>query len=141
MACSFAHTDMFSSELARIRVAKREEAGIDVPMVCQLCRRPACIDACPTGALGRDRDDGHITVDESRCTGCGLCAGACPHLAIAYHPETEMPLICDLCGGEPACVKRCVVGAIRFEKPGRDLARRRVDLATVRSSAGGEGPQ
>jgi anaerobic carbon-monoxide dehydrogenase iron sulfur subunit len=135
MACSFAHTDTFSSDLARIRIAKKEEVGMDVPIVCQMCWRPACVDACPVGALERDDRLGHIILDESRCTGCGLCTQACPHLAVSSHPETGMPLICDLCGGEPACVERCVVRAIRFEQPDRALARRRVQLAATRTAA------
>jgi hypothetical protein len=34
---------------------------------------------------------------------------------VALHPETGLALICDLCGGDPACVKRCATGAIAWE--------------------------
>jgi Fe-S-cluster-containing dehydrogenase component len=30
------------------------------------------------------------------------------------HPETGLALICDLCGGDPACVKRCATRAIQY---------------------------
>jgi Fe-S-cluster-containing dehydrogenase component len=32
------------------------------------------------------------------------------------HPETDRVVICDLCGGDPACVKRCATGAIVYEE-------------------------
>lgn len=129
MACSFFHTDTFSYDLSRIHISKVEEEGIDVPLVCRMCRRPACVDSCPTGALSRLPKEGVIALDADLCAGCGICADACPHLAISYHPQAGTPLICDLCGGDPACVKRCVVGAIRYEKAGNRLARDRTELA------------
>jgi Fe-S-cluster-containing dehydrogenase component len=39
---------------------------------------------------------------------------ACPFGVVVLHPETGLPLICDLCGGEPACVVRCATGAISY---------------------------
>jgi ferredoxin len=33
---------------------------------------------------------------------------------VVLHPETGLPLICDLCDGDPACVKRCPTGAISY---------------------------
>lgn len=41
------------------------------------------VKACPNGALGAD-EHGLITVDESKCTGCGLCVKACPARAILF---------------------------------------------------------
>ncbi len=140
MACSFSHTDMFSSDLSRIHIAKREDKGIDHPIVCQTCEHPPCVEVCPVDALAKDQKDGHIIVDEDACIGCGLCAGECPYLAISYHLETAVPLICDLCDGDPACVKRCVTKAIRFENPANQLARQRGDLASKLSDKG-EGSQ
>ncbi len=128
MACSFEHTDKFSSDLARIHVAKDEQQGLDVPFLCRMCAEPECVSSCPTGALSRT-ECGIIAVDEGSCIGCGLCADACPHGAVVYHPEESFPLICDLCQGSPACVDRCVSGALRYEEPGKSLSRRRQSLA------------
>jgi Fe-S-cluster-containing hydrogenase component 2 len=41
------------------------------------------------------------------------------------HPETGMALICDLCGGDPACVKRCATGAIVYAERGAGARARR----------------
>ena len=131
---------MFSSDLARIHIAKREDRGIDRPIVCQTCQHPPCVEVCPVDALARDQEDGHIIVDDEACIGCGLCAQACPYLAISYHRETSVPLICDLCDGDPACIKRCVTRAIRFEDPSSQLARQRNQLAGKISSNREESP-
>lgn len=139
MACSFFHTDQFSSDLSRIRIAKDEGRGLDFPVVCQACSRAPCVQVCPTGALSRSGQDGHIQVDDSECIGCQLCAEACPHEAINFHPATGVALICDLCGGEPRCVDRCVFAAIRYEREDRHRARRRLRLA--RRLTGEEGVQ
>jgi Fe-S-cluster-containing hydrogenase component 2 len=37
---------------------------------------------------------------------------------VALHPETGLALVCDLCGGDPACVKRCATGAIVYHDVG-----------------------
>jgi Pyruvate/2-oxoacid:ferredoxin oxidoreductase delta subunit len=42
------------------------------------CRR--CVDACPTRAWVID--DERLGIDPARCDGCGLCAPACPQVAI-----------------------------------------------------------
>jgi len=137
VACSFAHTDLFSPDLARIRVAKNEHRGLDFPITCRMCARPMCVEVCPTDALARDPADRHIMVDDDECVGCGLCADACPHSAIQFHPETGVPLICDLCGGDPACVKRCVLGAIRFERNANLRSRKRLELGEKVTGKGG----
>jgi hypothetical protein len=36
------------------------------------------------------------------------CQEACPAKYIRGNPDTGQPLICDLCGGEPSCVKACM---------------------------------
>lgn len=48
------------------------------------------------------------------CIGCGVCADACPFGMVAFRGDDGPPLICDLCGGEPACVGRCATGAIVY---------------------------
>ena len=48
-----------------------------------------------------------MLVDESKCTGCGDCVRACPGKVMRLHPRTSKAMVCDLCGGEPECVKAC----------------------------------
>jgi Fe-S-cluster-containing hydrogenase component 2 len=53
----------------------------------------------------------------------------------ALHPETGTAIICDLCGGDPACVKRCATGAIVYAE-GDAGARARREALTLASVAG-----
>ena len=53
-----------------------------VPIGCQHCDEPPCMDVCPTTAT-RKRADGIVTVDYDLCIGCGYCMVACPYQARA----------------------------------------------------------
>jgi carbon-monoxide dehydrogenase iron sulfur subunit len=70
--------------------------------------------ACPTGALYKEQVTGAVRLYSAECIGCSACADACPFGMASLHPETGLPLICDLCNGDPACVKRCATGAIVY---------------------------
>jgi len=39
---------------------------------------------------------------------------ACPFGAIYVHEDYDLPIICDMCGGDPECVKKCPTGALRL---------------------------
>ena len=112
VACVAEHEGRFGTAAARIRVAKIDALGVDRPHVCRLCRRPPCVAACPTQALTRDDDLGAVILDPDECIGCSACVDDCPFGMISLHRETGLPLVCNLCGGDPACVKRCATGAI-----------------------------
>ncbi len=91
-------------------------------ITCQQCERPACLRACPVHpkALTRDAVTGVVSVDESRCTGCGECVVACPYGAMGYDPTGHHAVKCDLCaarrdrGAGPACASVCPTRAISF---------------------------
>jgi carbon-monoxide dehydrogenase iron sulfur subunit len=114
LVCSFERSGVFNPKKSAIRVVKEDLMGLDGPLVCQFCRNPQCVAACPEGALAKDPTLGFITVDETKCTGCRLCEEACPFGAVSFHPEVDKPIICNLCGGKPACVEWCDVGALAF---------------------------
>ncbi|MEM0217742.1 MAG: 4Fe-4S dicluster domain-containing protein [Candidatus Nezhaarchaeales archaeon] len=79
--------------------------------VCRICEEKPCIKACPTGAL---RFNGRwIEVDETLCTLCRACASVCPFEAIFFHRDVKGPLICNLCGGDPQCVKMCPMEVLK----------------------------
>ena len=86
---------------------------------CRHCSHPPCIQACPTKAI-KKRPDGIVFIDQSLCTGCQLCADACPYKAISFHPYQHWAEICDLCvnrldeGLSPFCVQHCMSGALFF---------------------------
>jgi phenylacetyl-CoA:acceptor oxidoreductase subunit 1 len=51
-----------------------------VPVGCQHCDEPPCLDVCPTTAT-KKRADGIVTIDYDICIGCAYCAVACPYQA------------------------------------------------------------
>ena len=62
------------------------------------------------GALTISKETGAVLVDKELCTGCGKCIDECPGRIPHMHPSENYVLICDLCGGEPRCVKVCREG-------------------------------
>ncbi len=65
----------------------------NLPVMCQHCERPPCVDVCPTGASFR-RADGIVLVDKHICIGCRYCMMACPYKARSFIHE-------DLTGQKP----------------------------------------
>jgi molybdopterin-containing oxidoreductase family iron-sulfur binding subunit len=98
--------------------------GFSLPMMCQHCETPPCVDVCPTGASFK-RKDGIVLVDKHTCIGCRYCMMACPYKARSFeHEEVEGQRsyaprgkgtveACTLCvhrvdeGQQPACVDAC----------------------------------
>jgi carbon-monoxide dehydrogenase iron sulfur subunit len=107
LICSFVHTDAFSYDDARLKVAKNESRGQSMPQVCRNCEDPPCIPACPVEAIRCDPGNQWVILDEGACTGCGACVDACPYRAIHLHPTSGIAIKCDFCGGDPQCVKVC----------------------------------
>lgn len=57
-----------------------------LPMLCQHCEKPPCVDVCPTGASFK-RADGIVLVDKHICIGCRYCMMACPYKARSFIHE------------------------------------------------------
>lgn len=57
-----------------------------LPLMCQHCEHPPCVDVCPTGASFR-RADGIVLVDRHTCIGCRYCMMACPYKARSFVHE------------------------------------------------------
>ena len=57
-----------------------------LPMLCQHCEHPPCVDVCPTGASFK-RADGVVLVDKHTCIGCRYCVIACPYKARSFVHE------------------------------------------------------
>ncbi len=58
-----------------------------VPVGCQHCDEPPCMEVCPSTAT-KKRADGIVTIDYDLCIGCAYCAVACPYQA---RYKTERP--------------------------------------------------
>ncbi|MCF6303062.1 MAG: 4Fe-4S dicluster domain-containing protein [Devosiaceae bacterium] len=130
---------------------------VSLPMMCQHCESPPCVDVCPTGASFK-RADGIVLVDKHICIGCRYCMMACPYKARSFvHeevPEEDKTVnaprgkgtveSCTLCvhrvdrGDIPACAIACGEtgnGAILFGDlmdPNSEIS---IQLATYQSSA------
>jgi Fe-S-cluster-containing hydrogenase component 2 len=111
VVCSVQHDGELNLGRSRIKIVKWEEEGLDVPVVCQHCEVPVCAENCPTGALYKDERAGCVLYRKESCIGCKLCFLVCPTGGIGLDPE-EGILKCDLCGGDPQCVKFCSPRAI-----------------------------
>jgi carbon-monoxide dehydrogenase iron sulfur subunit len=82
------------------------------PNVCLQCETPHCVLVCPTGALNKDLNSGVVELTEEKCVGCKMCLVVCPFGAISM--VNSVPIKCDLCGGDPMCVKFCRAGALTY---------------------------
>lgn len=126
-----------------------------LPMMCQHCAEPPCVDVCPTGASMK-RADGIVLVDRHICIGCRYCMMACPYKARSFvhqpltqqNPEVPRGIgcveSCTLCvqridrGRLPACVEACPEKAMLFgdlEDPNSEIARRAASAATTQVRA------
>ena len=126
-----------------------------LPMLCQHCAKPPCVDVCPTGASFK-RADGIVLVDRHICIGCRYCMMACPYKARSFvHEEhhDQNPDVprgkgcvesCNMCvtrvdaGQLPACVEECRNGAMLFgdlNDPNSEISKRVATYATTQVRA------
>ena len=89
--------------------------------VCRHCDDPACVMACPDGAIIKD-SNGVVIMESADCTGCQSCIEACPYAAIAFDECAGVAQKCNLChhrvekGLIPACADNvCLAHCIIFE--------------------------
>jgi len=106
IVCSLKHEGTVWPEASRIRVFM-PIPGAEFPQLCVQCHDYPCVGACPEKALSVDDETGAVIVDVDKCTACGVCIDTCPGRIPRIHPKGEYVIICDLCGGDPECVKVC----------------------------------
>ncbi|MHB8205429.1 MAG: 4Fe-4S dicluster domain-containing protein [Desulfomonilaceae bacterium] len=118
--CSLKHEGVCCPSKGRVHVVKWEDEGIFVPINCMRCEKPACEIACPKRATFRNFSTGAMEVDPFRCIGCLNCVFACPFGATFVNQDTGHVLKCDLCDGDPTCVKVCPTGALTYEEVSKE---------------------
>ncbi len=126
-----------------------------LPMMCQHCEHPPCVDVCPTGASFK-RDNGVVLVDKHICIGCRYCMMACPYKARSFVHETvenQKPHAprgkgtvesCTFCvhkldqGEQPVCAVGCSQEAILFgdlNDPESALSKRLKEVSSMQLRA------
>ena len=89
-------------------------------MSCHHCAHPACLEACPVGAIEKRGEDGVVLIDQNACVGCKYCSTACPYGAPQFNETTGKTEKCTFCvhrldeSLEPACVTSCLGGALQW---------------------------
>lgn len=139
-ACEQACEDRYG--VKRLSLNGRILGGLDFVDACHTCFDQRCIDPCNFDAISFDAQRKEVLIKEDACTGCTLCAKACPYDAIEMHELDDTPLLklrlqkenklghgegtprkarlrriaskCDHCAfyGDQACVSACPTGAL-----------------------------
>jgi Fe-S-cluster-containing hydrogenase component 2 len=129
LVCSVVHEGVSNPSRSRIHVIKWESEGIYIPMACQQCADAPCMAVCPVKALGREKKLDYVEVDYELCIGCRLCVAVCPFGAMSFDAKDSKVIKCDLCDGDPTCVRFCEVKALEFLDAGQVAALKRRDAA------------
>lgn len=89
-----------------------------VAATCNHCETPACMTACPVGAIVKDEKFGNVYIDQDTCSGAGACVDACPYGVPILLEEEAKGAKCDMCADRiaadlrPICVEACPVRAL-----------------------------
>jgi formate dehydrogenase iron-sulfur subunit len=107
-----------------IQFAEREtETGLEWLLrkdQCMHCEDPGCLRACPAPGVIVQYANGIVDVNPDACIGCGYCETGCPFDVPKISNKTSKMSKCTLCvdrvtgGLEPACVKACPTGCLKF---------------------------
>ena len=126
MACSLSKFGECNPKKAAISVVRDEFLRYELPIVCSQCEDPVCMKFCHQNAYSID-EDGVVIRDDDKCIGCRMCAVLCPYNAITTL-DGEI-IKCDLCDGDPKCVKYCSTEALQYLEETEDLEKRRREMA------------
>ena len=90
-----------------------------LPRICEHCINPACVSACPSGAMYKREEDGIVLVDQNACRAWRHCVTSCPYKKVYFNWKTHKAEKCNLCfprleNGQPTICSETCVGRIRY---------------------------
>ncbi|MBM7717135.1 nitrate reductase beta subunit [Bacillus thermophilus] len=90
-----------------------------LPRICEHCMNPACVSACPSGAMYKREEDGIVLVDQNACRAWRHCVTSCPYKKVYFNWKTHKAEKCNLCfprleNGQPTICSETCVGRIRY---------------------------
>ena len=138
LVCSVFHEQVSNPSRSRIKVIKWESEGLYIPMSCQQCEDAPCMNVCPVKAISLDDGLGYMKVDYDVCIGCRACVAVCPFGAMSFDVIDKRVFKCDLCEGEPQCVRFCDEKAVDYVEGDRVSIFKKREAATRLSVAGKE---
>jgi Fe-S-cluster-containing hydrogenase component 2 len=128
IACSLKHHGECNPKKGAISILRDEFERYETQFVCLQCEDPECVSVCMKDAIKKDEDN-IIRIDEDKCIGCRMCVIACPYGgALSFKGDI---IKCDLCDGDPVCIKYCSTDAIVYEEETEEIMQRRKKLVNA----------
>ncbi|OKK01320.1 nitrate reductase subunit beta [Amycolatopsis sp. CB00013] len=112
-------TAMDPDAAARVKFEFEKTFMFHLPRICEHCLNPACVSACPSGAMYKREEDGIVLVDQDRCRGWRMCVSACPYKKVYVNHATGKAEKCTFCfprieAGQPTICSETCVGRLRY---------------------------
>jgi len=118
LVCSLSHENSCSPSLSRISLDLDQFNAEISASFCMQCFDPLCLASCPVEGAMIINNAGSVSIDRDACIGCGDCAEACPFnkegKVLKLHRSKNVYFKCDLCDGDPICVRICPTGALKM---------------------------
>ena len=103
----------------RVKMEFEQAFMFYLPRICEHCLNPACVAACPSGAMYKRSEDGIVLVDQDACRGWRMCVTGCPYKKVYFNHRTGKAEKCTMCyprievGLPTVCSETCV-GRLRY---------------------------
>jgi nitrate reductase beta subunit len=112
-------TRMPAEAAAKVSFEFEKTFMFHLPRICEHCLNPACVSACPSGAMYKREEDGIVLVDQDRCRGWRMCVSACPYKKVYVNHVTGKSEKCTFCfprieAGQPTVCSETCVGRLRY---------------------------
>jgi len=103
----------------RVKMEFEQAFMFYLPRICEHCLNPACVAACPSGAMYKRSEDGIVLVDQDQCRGWRMCVTGCPYKKVYFNHKTGKAEKCTMCYprievGQPTVCSETCVGRLRY---------------------------